>query len=65
MPKCLVHESEVDFGSILADLRQRSWSGVISMECIYDMDGPTLTAHPTFQSVLLAHQLERILERKQ
>ena len=60
--KCLVHEGEIDFESILQDLQQRAWAGTISMECIYDVNAPSLTAHPAFQSVLLAHQIERILE---
>lgn len=60
--KCLVHEGEVDFKNILRDLKNRDWAGVISIECIYDVNAPTLTTHPAFQSVLLAHQLERILE---
>jgi sugar phosphate isomerase/epimerase len=60
--KCLVHQGEVDWTAIVEDLRRREWDGVVSMECIYDVNAPTLTAHPAFQSVLLAHQLERILE---
>jgi sugar phosphate isomerase/epimerase len=60
--KCLAHEGEIEFRSILQDLRERDWSGTISMECIYDVNAPSLTAHPAFQSVLLAHQIERILE---
>jgi sugar phosphate isomerase/epimerase len=60
--KCLVHKGEIDFEAILQDLRQRDWAGVISIECIYDVNAPSLTTHPAFQSVLWAHQLERILE---
>jgi sugar phosphate isomerase/epimerase len=60
--KCLVHEAEVDWEGILQDLHGRGWSGVISIECIYDVRAPTLTRHPAVQSALLAHQLERILD---
>jgi sugar phosphate isomerase/epimerase len=60
--KCLVHEGQIDLKTILRDLKKRAWNGVISMECIYPVSASSLTAHPAVQSVLLAHQIERVLE---
>jgi sugar phosphate isomerase/epimerase len=59
--KTLVHEMGIDFKTILAELLELNWDGIISMECIWPVDTPVLTRHPAFQNAMLAHFFERAL----
>jgi sugar phosphate isomerase/epimerase len=59
--KTLVHEMGIDFKTIVAELLERQWEGVISMECIWPVDTPVLTRHPTIQNALMAHVFERAI----
>ena len=59
--KTLVHEMSIDFKAIVAELLERQWQGVISMECIWPVDTPVLTRHPTIQNAMMAHVFERAL----
>lgn len=58
--KVLMHDSDIDYGAIIADLSARAWNGVICIECIYDTRSRSFTEHPAYQSVLLTHHIERI-----
>ena len=59
--KTLVHEMGIDFKAIVAELLEGQWDGVISMECIWPVDTPVLTRHPTIQNAMMAHVFERAL----
>tara|TARA_Y100000588_G_C14182738_1_gene894398 strand:+ start:741 stop:1586 length:846 start_codon:yes stop_codon:yes gene_type:complete len=59
--KTLVHEMGINFKTIVAELLERQWEGVISMECIWPVDTPVLTRHPTVQNAMMAHVFERAL----
>lgn len=63
--KTLVHEMGIDFKTIVAELLERQWEGVISMECIWPVDTPVLTRHPTIQNAMMAHVFERALAELQ
>jgi len=57
--KCLFYDAEDYYGPIIKDLIDKSWEGVIAVECMYPVDAPSLEMHPAFQTALLAGHLER------
>ena len=53
--------NQLQAATIVAELLERQWEGVISMECIWPVDTPVLTRHPTIQNALMAHVFERAI----
>jgi len=63
VPKCPFYEGEDYYEEVLKDLLERSWDGIIAVECMYPAVAPGLLEHPAFQSLLLAGHVEKILRK--